>query len=450
MKWPFRNSKAGGDAFAGRPGGKGLQRKSWRMFRRNKLGMISLYVIIFLVNVAVFADFIAYNKPIVATYKGDTYFPIFGDYLNEVGLYSWDADLIHADWHDLELGFSIWPVVRYRPDDIDERFLKSTGPFAEQEIQTWKERHYLGTDDIGRDVLAGLIHGTRIALIIGLISMTIAGFIGIFFGACAGYFGDRHLKVRRANIIATVVGIIPAWFYGFFIRSEILGDTFAVGIFSFLFQVILSLIIFVAVLGVFNLMVWPVRKLPWFKQKLSVWIDIGLSRIIEIVVCLPSVLLIITIDSISSANPDHDRSGATLYLIMIVIGLTAWTGIARLMRGEMLRNRNMEYILAARSLGYSDIRIIFKHAVPNGLAPVFVTIAFGIAGAILVESALSFLGIGVSPDIVTWGSLLNRGRRSMDAWWLTVFPGLAVFVTVTVFNLFGEALRDALDPKSHQ
>jgi peptide/nickel transport system permease protein len=132
---------------------------------------------------------------------------------------------------------------------------------------------------------------------------------------------------------------------------------------------------------------------------------------------------------------------------MIIIGFTNWTGIARFTRAEFLKIRSLEYVQAAQALGFSEIRIILKHALPNGLAPAFIAIAFGIASAILIESGLSFLGIGVPHDVVTWGSLLNAGKENFNAWWLVVFPGLAIFLTVTIYNLLGEGLRDALDPR---
>jgi peptide/nickel transport system permease protein len=137
-------------------------------------------------------------------------------------------------------------------------------------------------------------------------------------------------------------------------------------------------------------------------------------------------------------------------MLMIIIGLTSWTGIARFTRAEFLRLRELEFIHAAKVLGFSDWRIIFKHALPNGLAPIFVSIAFGVASAILAESSLSFLGIGVPEDIVTWGSLLSIGKEEFDAWWLVVFPGFAIFITIMIYNLIGEGLRDALDPKYHK
>ena len=132
---------------------------------------------------------------------------------------------------------------------------------------------------------------------------------------------------------------------------------------------------------------------------------------------------------------------------MIIIGITSWTGIARFTRAELLRIRSLEYISASNALGFSSSRTIFKHALPNALAPVFVSIAFGIASAILIESGLSFLGIGVPADAITWGGLLNLGRLYHEAWWLIIYPGIAIFLTITIYNMIAEAARDALDPK---
>jgi peptide/nickel transport system permease protein len=134
----------------------------------------------------------------------------------------------------------------------------------------------------------------------------------------------------------------------------------------------------------------------------------------------------------------------------LIIGFTSWTGIARITRAEFLKIRNLEYIQAGKALGFSQSRIIFRHALPNGIAPALVIIAFGVAAAILIESSLSFLGIGVPADVVTWGSLIASGRAHFGAWWLVVFPGLAILLTVSVYNLLGEGIRDAIDPRLKQ
>lgn len=137
-------------------------------------------------------------------------------------------------------------------------------------------------------------------------------------------------------------------------------------------------------------------------------------------------------------------------LIMVIIGLTGWTGIASYIRAELLKVRSLEYIEAAQSLGFSEWRIMLRHAIPNSLTAVLITVAFGVASAILTESSLSFLGIGVQADVITWGKLLNEARSEVSAWWFAVFPGLCIFVTVTVFNLLGEGLTEAMDPRLKQ
>lgn len=167
--------------------------------------------------------------------------------------------------------------------------------------------------------------------------------------------------------------------------------------------------------------------------------DFIISRIFEVMITFPVFFLILTI--LAFRNP-------SIYNIMIVIGATGWTGIARLVRGDFLKIRNYDYISAEKVLGASDYRIMFRHMLPNALSPVLVTATFGIAGAILVESALSFLGFGVPPPTPSWGDVLSQSKKYVDfAWWLVIFPGLAIFITVTAFNLVGEGFRNALDPK---
>jgi peptide/nickel transport system permease protein len=132
---------------------------------------------------------------------------------------------------------------------------------------------------------------------------------------------------------------------------------------------------------------------------------------------------------------------------MAIIGATGWTGIARLTRGEFLRLRQSEFVTAARATGAGPVRIMLRHILPNALAPVLVPITFGIASAILTESALSFLGFGPPPPAASWGSLLNDGRSNLSMWWLVVFPGIAIFLTVLAYNLIGEGLQEVTDPR---
>jgi peptide/nickel transport system permease protein len=139
----------------------------------------------------------------------------------------------------------------------------------------------------------------------------------------------------------------------------------------------------------------------------------------------------------------------SLYTIMIALGLTSWTSEARYVRGELLRIREVEFAQAARASGAGDARIIFRHLLPNAFAPVIVSASFGVAAAILTESALSFLGLGVPLPTASWGSLLSNARDHIEyAWWLVLFPGLSIFSTVAAFNIIGERFREALDPRS--
>jgi peptide/nickel transport system permease protein len=172
-------------------------------------------------------------------------------------------------------------------------------------------------------------------------------------------------------------------------------------------------------------------------------IDIIIQRLIEIMITFPRMFLIITIVAAIEVQ--------SIITIMIILGLTGWTGVARFTRGEFLKVKNEDYVVAAKALGYKDFRTIFRHVLPNTLTPVLVTATFGVAAAILIESGLSFLGFGAPPEQATWGSLLSSARATLPTgWWLTTFPGLAIFVTVTVYNLVGEGLRDALDPRLKQ
>jgi len=169
------------------------------------------------------------------------------------------------------------------------------------------------------------------------------------------------------------------------------------------------------------------------------WVDSLLMRFVDMMMCFPTFFLILTVVALLKPN---------FWNVMLVIGLTGWTGTARFVRAEFLSLKERDFVIAARAVGAPGWRIMFRHMLPNALAPVLVSATLGIAGAILTEAGLSFLGFGVQPPRPTWGNILTSGRLYVfDAWWLTVFPGLAILLTVLCFNLFGEGLRDAIDPR---
>ena len=169
------------------------------------------------------------------------------------------------------------------------------------------------------------------------------------------------------------------------------------------------------------------------------WIDNVMMRFVDIMLCFPAFFLILAV--IAFLEP-------SIWNIMVVIGITGWMGMARLVRAEFLSLREREFVLSARALGASDMRIIFRHILPNAMTPVLVSATLGVAGAILTESALSFLGIGVQPPTPSWGNILTAGKDNIEiAWWLSLYPGLAILITVLGYNLLGEGIRDSLDPR---
>lgn len=421
-----------------------------RRFRQHTPARISLYILAVLVVIAILAPVLANDRPLYAQYKGHHLFPAFSfknNYHLEVSSGKTETlQLDIADWKQMAFDKVVWAPVPYAPDKTDRLNSGYKAPGDKQLFRgadgrtvdmPARFRHRLGTNSLGEDVLAGLIHGTRISLSIGFIAMTIATIIGLVLGAVAGYFGDERLVSTRGRTAFTLLGIFLGWFYGWQTRQFVLHDALA-GEGNFFAEALLSIALFTGIVLLCSYAGKWVGKLPLLNRRVHIPADSLISRAIEILHSLPTFVLILTIAAI--ARP-------SLTNVMLIIGLTNWTGIARLVRAELLRVRQLEYVQAARSMGFGEWKIIVHHALPNSIAPALVSIAFGIASAILTESSLSFLGIGVPSDTVTWGSLVNDGRQQFSAWWLVVFPGLAIFLTVTIYNLIGEGLRDALDPK---
>ncbi|HEY5961252.1 MAG TPA: ABC transporter permease [Polyangiaceae bacterium] len=320
----------------------------WTQFRARRINIVATVAIFGVLVVALLADFIAAERPILLKFHGHLYW--FPNLFAPAELRIYNHQLLRA-----ALRPSDWALVPLVPWGYNTHDLARV-------LAPPSAAHWLGTDGSGRDVLARIVHGTRVSLSVGAMSVIVLVIVGVAFGTVAGYFG-------RA-------------------------------------------------------------------------IDTLLMRIVEIVHSIPTILLLVTVLAVIAP-----QGYAAVWTMTLVIGLVRWTDVARLVRGEILRVKALDYVQAARAQGASDARIIFKHVLPNASNPVLVSATFALAASILIEGALSFLGFGIPDDMASWGGMLNEVRGNVQAWWLALFPGAAVFLTVTAFNVIGEGVRDATDPR---
>jgi peptide/nickel transport system permease protein len=286
--------------------------------------------------------------------------------------------------------------------------------------------YLFGTDDLGRDVFARMLQGSWVSLTVGFVAVGIAIIIGIFLGGIAGYYGQRHIRINQLIAAGFLAG------GGILLITDLvwLGTGFLICGFT---CILLSLL----AKKLARSKTKPAWTRLWYFKTIS--IDTLVMRFVDIMLCFPSFFLILTVVALLPAS---------IYNIMIVIGLTSWMGTTRFVRAEFLSLREQDFVAAARALGLNDLRIIFRHMMPNAVAPVLVSATIGIATAILTEAGLSFLGFGVPPPHATWGNILSGGKGFIfDAPWLTFVPGFAILMVVLSFNLFGEGLRDVLNPK---
>ena len=287
-------------------------------------------------------------------------------------------------------------------------------------------RYLFGTDDLGRDVFARMLQGAWVSLTVGFVAVGISVAIGIIMGGLAGFYGQQNIRLEQ--MLVAVVLLAGASLLAAGLRTA--GVALLISGHAWLFWSI----------SPWGIRRWksPPRWLLVLETK-TLTVDTLIMRFVDIMLCFPSFFLILTVVALLPAS---------IYNIMIVIGLTSWEGTTRFVRAEFLSLREQDFVAAARALGVGNLRIIFRHMVPNAIAPVLVSATIGIASAILTEAGLSFLGFGVPPPHATWGNILSDGKRFIfDAPWLTFIPGAAILIVVLSFNLFGEGLRDIMNPK---
>ncbi|MCA9081753.1 MAG: ABC transporter permease [Planctomycetaceae bacterium] len=355
----------------------GFWKETWLRFRQRKLAMLALGYVVFLGFVAICSPAIVGTKPVICKYKGWIYFPALG-YYN----YKWENPVFSRDKfrrrypHNLkEKDPESWAIWPLVYQDPERVVGENEWPgVAANPILEEGRPSWLRDSQPDEN-------GLRPPVV--LFGTTDNG-IDVFAQMVHGTRTALMIGFVSMGIAATI-GVIVGAFAGYF----------------------------------------------------GGWVDAVLSRLIEVVMCVPTLVLILALLAIVDQP--------TIWHMMAVIGITGWTGIARLTRAEFLRLRRADFVAAAEVLGVSKLRIIFRHILPNALAPVLVPVTFGIASAILIETGLRFLSFG--PPGPSWGSLLQEGRSNYEMWWLIVFPGLAIFSAVLAYNLIGEGLQEATDPR---
>ncbi len=348
----------------------------WARYNRNKLAMVALAFVVLMVIVGVFAPFIAGIKPIVCKYQGRLYFPVMGYYDR-----AWENNIFHRDGIKRN---SYDPTFMHErdPDSWVVWPLLYQDPFAYLDLLQKRKILELENDPTWANPPL-----------------------------------DFELPPGRWHPLGTTGEGIDV------LAALIHGTTVAV------------VIGFVST-GIAALIGIPLGALAGF---FGGWTDTIISRVIEVFLCVPSLVLIMAIIAIVERP--------TIWHVMGVIGIISWTSIARLTRAEFMKLRQMDYVAAARALGAGNTRIMFRHILPNALAPVLVPITFGIAAAILIESGLTLLGLTGDTNPARWGSLLSNARQDLTKWWLVLFPSLAIFFSVCAYNLIGEGLQEATDPR---
>lgn len=400
-------------------------------FLKNKRIRPALWVLGSLLLLALFRDVLANERPLWCRIQGETFYPgLRTVFVNPDTPYRHpvlDSIKINNIWQSYPYQAAVFAPIAYSPGKKSSAEIV-TRPLPPGTIPNGlpaRFRHWLGTDGEGHDVAAGMVSGARVAILMGIMAMGIAMLIGIFLGALAGFYGDDRLHIRRGRLWTTLLGLPFAYFYSFLVVPNIFPD----------WSVWHFLLFFAGIIGLFNGVGWLLSRLPFFAVRKNIPADLLVMRLAEIFQSVPALLIVLAV----AALP---KVGDNIWLLVVLIGVLSWPNVARLLRGDLLRVREMDFITQARSMGLPEMRILFRHALPNAIRSTLVAFALGVASAILLETALSFLGFGQSSNWsgTTWGSLLVGARSHLECWWLSMLPGLAICTTVLALNMIGEAL----------
>ncbi len=389
--------------------------------------IIKVYILIGLM-----ASVIANEKPLYFRYHNQSFFPIF---TSEKYIQIEDENTLieFTNWHNLDYQIAIFPLIEWSPGKTDLTNSNFVSPFSKQYFYDhegkktelpFTRRHFLGTTRSGEDVLAGIVHGCQIALIIGMSFMVIAGIIGFFIGGIAGYFGDYQLKISSITVLLLSLIAFPALYLSKQINSINTEYTY---INALIFMV--SSIIFILILYIPIFIENKLRLTNYFRIYIPV--DFLLMRFVELFLSLPRLVLILSIALIFQPS---------LLMLVTIIGFTSWTDIARITRAEVIKTKEIEYIQASKAIGSNFYRQLTNHLLPNILPSLSAIFVYGFISAILTETGLSFLGIGLPPGSASWGTLMFSAKENFYAWWLVLFPGLAISLLLISLNNLGDKL----------
>ncbi len=388
-----------------------LQRlPGWRLGFTVKLAWC---FILFIGFIAITGPWIANEKPFYCKLDGVAYFPIFST-TSEAGLSAQHPSHAPVDWQTTSFESIIRAPIPYSHYSIDLKTGANVSPFDPQPLSL-RMRHWLGTDSLGRDVLAGMIRGCRVSLMIGLGSMLLALLIGVMFGSIAAYWGNKGKRVSWFQLLLLCLTGVSLLLITYLPIS-----------------LLLRLLFMSIVVAIWFLLLWKTGGSS--KQKIPLPADQLIMGVVSIIDGFPGMFIIIILVSILPFKG--------WLAILLVIALLRWPAMARYMRAEVFRMRELNYIQAAQAINLPSWTIITKHIMPYALRPVMISFIFGVATAILAESSLSYLGIGLPPEQMNWGRLLAQSRSHFDSWWLVVFPGCAIFFTLLSLYVIGNAMNN--------
>ena len=361
-------------------------------------GKLACILIFGWVTVAIFSPFISNDKPILAKNKDGWTMPIFSR--NNLQI-------------EPNYDFKIDPIITYRFNNMDTKNSLQP-PLTKGE----KGIHLLGTDKLGRDVAAGMVNGARVAFVVATIAILLSSIFGIFVGLVIGFYGDSGIRKNILQQLSLVLFLVFSFYYLLHIFTDQIS-----------FYTIVPLILLFCI-GYFADRLLGMISL----KKYGVPLDIAIQRLFEINESIPNLFILLAFLAIVV--------NTTLYTIPLILSILVWMTFARHARAEALQIKNEDYILSAQSSGMSDLRLLLKHILPNALPSLLVIIAFSFSAVILLESTLSFLGIGLPLEEMSWGKILAEARKSPKSWWLAVFPGLAIFLVLYAFNTLGDLLAN--------